>query len=152
MTNYICKNCGNILHILHGRSVSCACGYTGDVIHEYYRYFDASGRKTPLIYLDKYKVTKITPQGVKIAHPDGDKFILNEGKKKYAYPTKEEAWKGFIKRKQSRYNHVKNYYNYVHELIGLLKNCSSLEEYQKKTDQVTKFKKDSFNDLFPTNT
>lgn len=51
---------------------------------------------------DTYVVLSTTPKGVWVIYPyckAGKKFILNNAKKKFAYPTKDEALYAFYRRK-----------------------------------------------------
>lgn len=67
----------------------------------YYRYQGGLGEDTPVyIHLEKFKVTKLTTKGVWIDFYGQSKFILNEARKRYAYPTKELAWESYLARKK----------------------------------------------------
>lgn len=51
-----------------------------------------------------FRVTRKTPKGVWIENLESDffhfrRFVRNEGKKRFAYPTREEAREGFRRRK-----------------------------------------------------
>jgi hypothetical protein len=70
-------------------------------------YIDESGDYRPgygtnlFIELRKYVVVRETLKGVWIDKPFfGEKFILNSARKRFAYPTKEEAWESFKRRKR----------------------------------------------------
>ena len=60
---------------------------------------------TVYLWLDEYPVVKKTPKGAWI-HPYGyqkPKFILDNSKKKWAYPSKEEAYIYFRRRTEKHY-------------------------------------------------
>jgi hypothetical protein len=54
--------------------------------------------------LREFRVIKITPKGFKIKNPNfygnSEKFVCNEGKKRFCYMSKEEALQGYIFRKK----------------------------------------------------
>lgn len=87
----------------------------------YYRYYDelsaggyygVDGIPRPpsvKIKLEEFKITKKTPKGVYISrvryihdHYENEQLILDHWSKKYAYPTKEEAQKDFLRRKRNQ--------------------------------------------------
>jgi len=74
----------------------------------YYRYYDIlyTDRKVS-VQVSEYYVIKRTPKGVWVSIYDTELFekemchlVLNSAKKKYAYPTKEEALTAFKFRKK----------------------------------------------------
>jgi hypothetical protein len=83
-----------------------------------YAVMDESGEYTnshfpnPKLEIREYDLLKETPKGywigylnqygVKIGHPLWQKWISKTSKKKFAYPTKEEALINFIKRTERR--------------------------------------------------
>lgn len=48
--------------------------------------------------LDEYQVIRNTPKGYVIKYGSKEKWVSGESKKRFAYPTKEEALINFIKR------------------------------------------------------
>jgi len=54
------------------------------------------------IFLERYTVTAVTPKGGWIGtHCNAKRrFVLASGIKRYAYPTREEAWTSFKRRKE----------------------------------------------------
>lgn len=71
-------------------------------------YFDEYGDYRPseykgaAIHLRAFMVTKETPCGVWLADEGGvlmDRWVSKTSRKRYAFPTKEEAWESFIARK-----------------------------------------------------
>jgi hypothetical protein len=55
------------------------------------------------IKLEVWREVKTTPKGVWIERAYGNKkFVLNYGRKRYAWPSKEEAWESFLARKRKQ--------------------------------------------------
>lgn len=71
----------------------------GDI---YYRYDSNSDGR--YIYLQEFTVAKVTPKGVWLQ--DIKKFILNNARKRFAYPTVELAKESFIIRKEWRIRYL----------------------------------------------
>ncbi len=58
---------------------------------------------------EEYEVFKRTAKGVWIRDKYGcgyKKFVLNQARKRFAYPTKKQALESFIKRKKSQLKHL----------------------------------------------
>lgn len=67
----------------------------------YYRYDGINFNRKSRLYLSSYKVVGKTPKGVYIETENYEKrLVINDWRKKYAYPTKEEAMVAFIRRKE----------------------------------------------------
>lgn len=75
-----------------------ACGYFDESEH-YHR----SDSETTKIILYHCSVVKETRKGVWIERHGQKRWIGNNWTKRYAYPTKQEAWIGFMARKQRQY-------------------------------------------------
>ena len=83
-----------------------------------YRYEAARGSITYVqVVLKKYRVSKETPSGYWIQHPEGypwedrQKFILKCGggsKKRFAYEDPDRAWQSWKSRKHHHINHLTN--------------------------------------------
>lgn len=61
-----------------------------------------------VVELDEYVVVRHTHKGVWLAQPPvwrwtKQKFVLNDSRKKYAYPNKADAWESFKIRKTRQY-------------------------------------------------
>jgi hypothetical protein len=57
----------------------------------------------PNVYLWRLPAVKRTPKGAWVQDPDGgQKFCLTSSRKKYAYPTLEEARESFVRRKTAQ--------------------------------------------------
>jgi hypothetical protein len=65
--------------------------------HQVASFEDEIGRTA--IYLSEHQVEKETPKGYWIGSY-GKIWVSKTAKKRYAYPTKDEAWKSFQARKQ----------------------------------------------------
>ena len=73
----------------------------------------------PYVRLEMWRTLRETPKGRWIVHSDASqwridngmtrlRFVLNTGRKRWAYPTKLEAWNSFVIRQQHRLNHARN--------------------------------------------
>lgn len=66
----------------------------------YYRYYDSGGE---YVYLHAFRVLRRTPKGVWVeteGYPRYERFVLDSGRRRFCYPTLEEAWASFLKRKE----------------------------------------------------
>lgn len=65
--------------------------------------FRPSGFCEGRIELETWREVKKTPKGAWIERTYGvRKFVLDHGRKRYAWPTKEEAWESFLARKRKQ--------------------------------------------------
>jgi len=102
---------------------------------EYYRvepYYDESYPVYKLIYY-VYSVIKETPKGVWIrCSYQRKRFILNTSRKKYAYPSKEEALYSFIKRKERQIKILSRKLSDAEDLLKLAHyyNWEEIKEYE----------------------
>ena len=93
-----------------------------------YRYDDVSYESGPKIILSTFKVIKETPCGWWIIQqwgdwctPDEDKrWVSKIARKRYAYPTKEEAMISFTARKTRQLSFLKAQTSYVEEILDLI--------------------------------
>lgn len=61
-----------------------------------------------VVELEVWREIKKTPKGAWIERSYGQKkFVLDAGRKRYAWPTKEEAWESFLARKRKQVKHLK---------------------------------------------
>ena len=70
------------------------------------------------IHLVKFKVNYRTPKGVRLI--DG-KFVLLEGRKRYAYPTEQLALESFIARKTWQLSHLAHRVDQAEQALKLAK-------------------------------
>ena len=84
----------------------------------YYRYEDHSSSYNLRTSLYRFRVVKTTLRGVwiKLSYGEKDRFILNNARKRYAYPTKELAWESFKIRKAWRVMHLESQLNYARQI------------------------------------
>lgn len=71
---------------------------SGDVW--WYRFEDVQtedGR--PRFHLMAFTVIKTTPRGVWLGYGSRKRFVLNDARKRYAYPTQSEAWESMVARR-----------------------------------------------------
>jgi hypothetical protein len=69
------------------------------------------GRSGIALYLHRYRVIRHTPKGVWVKTGWGDKakrYILLTARKRWASPTRQEAWESFIARKTRQQNILYN--------------------------------------------
>lgn len=74
----------------------------------WYRYYDIQSSSEAEPELEEYRVLRHTEKGVWINHWEGEKFILNNARRRFAYPTKELALDSYIRRKEKQVLHAKN--------------------------------------------
>jgi hypothetical protein len=61
-----------------------------------------------VVDLEVWRETKKTPKGAWIERSYGrKKFVLDAGRKRYAWPTKEQAWESFLARKRKQVKHLR---------------------------------------------
>lgn len=106
---------------------------------EYYRiepYYEDYYPASQLIYY-VYSVVKETPKGVWIKLKGYEdctyqrkRFILSNSRKKYAYPSKEEALYSFIKRKETQIKILSRKLSEAEDLLELAYNCEEIKEYE----------------------
>lgn len=67
----------------------------------YYRYSEFRTSESMSLHLETFEVLKYTQRGVWLDYyGGGKKFVLNEARKRFACPTKEEALESFRARKK----------------------------------------------------
>ena len=67
-----------------------------------YRYYDTSAHGFYNIRCKTFMIIKKTPKGCWISYSGRKKFVLDEGRKKYAHSTKENALISFKFRKKNK--------------------------------------------------
>ena len=67
---------------------------------ELYRYQNHSTHNGQKVYLYSYRILRETPKGYWVDLGYDEKWVPSEGKKRWAYPTKELAWESFVARKR----------------------------------------------------
>ena len=78
----------------------------------------------PYVRLEMWRTLRETPKGRWIVNSCANqwqiehgaarqRFVLNTGRKRWAYPTKADAWDSFVIRQRHRINHARN------NLIGM---------------------------------
>jgi len=90
--------------------------------------FSSSSFLNPSIVLDTYNLVKETPKGYWIAYGGvtgnltGEKrWISKTSRKRYAYPSKEEAMVNFIKRTESRINILQKQVDFCKSALSIAK-------------------------------
>ena len=68
-----------------------------------YRYHNTGNS----VFLESYPVLRTTPKGVWITFFGKEKWVSLETKKRFAYETKELAWRSFLLRKNRQVSHLK---------------------------------------------
>jgi len=76
--------------------------YKGQTLYRYKALNSGEEFLTVNFHLERYTVTAVTPKGGWIGTRWNAKrrFVLASGAKRYAYPTREEAWTSFKRRKE----------------------------------------------------
>lgn len=92
----------------------------------FYRYVDAN-YMTVRIILRKFKAIKETPRGYWILEGSKKKFILKESRKRYCYPTKEEAWGNFVARKRKQLEILEHRVSTIKHVRRLIKEIDEKE-------------------------
>lgn len=86
----------------------------------WFRYSDRYDHE-PTIFCNKYMVVAHTPKGVWLSYIGDDrkdKFVLNDSRKKWAAPTIEEAWTGFLARKRKQQRILQSQLDNVSNLLS----------------------------------
>lgn len=78
----------------------------------WYRYEDSKGWGSQ-VWLRQFRVIRKTPRGVWLDDYGLERFVLNDARKRFAYPTVELAWESFLIRKQKQIAHLKNQLEHV---------------------------------------
>ena len=106
---------------------------------EFYRYSDVTYESGPEIELSTFKITKETPKGWWVVqYWDSDWYMPNENKrwvsktvkKRYAYPTKEEAMTNFEARKMRQLSILQVQADNVERILNMIE----YNEKEKKND------------------
>lgn len=82
---------------------------------EYYYKYEATGETNGKVnfFMYKYRVVRKTLKGVFIDVYGENKFILNDAKKRYAYPTEDLARISFVRRKERQISILTNQLKFV---------------------------------------
>lgn len=81
--------------------------------------WDNLSHTTSHIYLKTYEITSTTPCGYNINMYGMRKWVSNSSKKRFAYPTIEEAWKSFRIRKARQQKILKEQLKQVESVLAL---------------------------------
>lgn len=86
-----------------------------DVADAWYRYEDHPGYDwaSPEIRMRRLRVIRHTPKGVWLDDWSVPRFVLNDARKRYAYPTKELARESFLKRKRKQLGYLSTQHDHV---------------------------------------
>lgn len=106
---------------------------------EYYRYYVVSGFENPLFCCDTFPHIKDTPEGAWIFcgrswqltqdvrdnpakfRGKGVRWVSHSSKKRFAHPTKEEAWEAFHYRAYSYLKHLQARVFFQEQVVSQLK-------------------------------
>lgn len=83
----------------------------------------------PHVWLEPWRVVRRTPRGCWIAdyycpHKANQRFVLDGARKRFAYPTRAEAWDSFLIRQRKRLQHAKNQLEGVTTLLAHVEEMS----------------------------
>lgn len=95
---------------------------------EFYRYETVRNDYGPFIRLNKYNLHKETPKGYWIGYGSlregqlrsHSKWVSKTGKKRYAYPTREEALVNYIKRCEIRTAILSTQLSDMHHILRMI--------------------------------
>lgn len=93
--------------------------WNAEVWYRYANYPDGPDNTT-VIYLQEWPVVKHTPKGVWLGIYGQKKFVLNDARKRYAYPTIELAKKSFIARKQHQIARLRSQLKHAEMALKLM--------------------------------
>ena len=82
------------------------------------------------IFCESYRILRHTKCGVWINADCQERFVLNNARKKYAYPTKKEALRSFKIRKSRQLQHIIRQNDHVVNII------STLDKAENSADAV----------------
>jgi len=83
---------------------------------------------TPMFYVDQFRTIRETPKGrwivsiyesdwaIETGHAQRH-FVLDDARRRYAYPTLDLAWESFVIRQRHRLQHVRNQIDGVTALV-----------------------------------
>lgn len=91
----------------------------------------SDGQPMPYIRMSRWTVLKRTPCGVRVVDGYASQFAIEQGwakthmvytgaRRKWAYPTKAEAWKSFLIRQNHRLRYARNTLDGVEALIKMI--------------------------------
>lgn len=93
--------------------------------HQVYYRYDTSGMLYPHgggPLVQALRVLRTTPAGVWVDDWGKERFILSNARKRFAYPTKEEALVSFIARKTWQLKHLECQMDKVKQALEIAKN------------------------------
>lgn len=97
----------------------------------WYRYYDLQSISEPEPELKEFEVLRHTEKGVWIDHWAGEKFILNNARRRFAYPTKELALDSYIQRKQKQIKHAENLLAHAKAMLYQAELIQRGEKYER---------------------
>lgn len=109
--------------------------YHGDDLEDgtyLFRYIDR--RQCGSIFCERFKVIRRTPAGYKIKDDWGrERFVLEPcgGGRRYAYPTRQDAWDSFKIRKSRQIQHAQNTIDHCRKMM------KGVETEEKARDEAS---------------
>jgi hypothetical protein len=95
----------------------------GAIDGAWYRYDDSRWFDSrPSVHLRVFRVARETPKGVWLAEYGFEKFVLNDARKRFAYPTIELARESFLIRKRRQLGYLSSQHDHV---AAVLKSAES---------------------------
>jgi hypothetical protein len=104
-----------------------------DTREVWYRYVDIANGHDRNILLIKVPVLRRTPKGVWLddRHRGRDRFVLNSGERRFAYPTLELAMDSFKHRKRWQIRHLERQLLGARQALGLAEAGRSKPEFSQ---------------------
>lgn len=84
-----------------------------------YRYQDVHFGITA-IQLFTFRVFKETPCGFWYVRDNEEKWVSKKAKRRYCYPSKEDAWDSFKHRKRAHLRHLKNKLDGINQILKII--------------------------------
>jgi len=84
-----------------------------------YRYDSTLTDGGQYVYCNEYRIDRETPKGYWIENET--KWVSSNGKRRWAYPTIEEAWESFVARKTRQVMILQRQLSYAEDLLSMTK-------------------------------
>jgi hypothetical protein len=88
------------------------------------------GRGEPYLHIHEFPVLRETPKGVwlDLGGWMPPRFVLRDARKRYACPTKAEAWESFVARKRAQLRILTAQVAHVEEVLRMVPDATRQEE------------------------
>lgn len=110
-------------------TIECSNRTTLDISEQLYRYdicISHTDFDKDKISLSKFNVIRYTAACYVICNFGLDKFVLKAARKRFAYPTKEDAWKSLVIRCKWRIRYAERDLEYAKRALDLVEKMKNL--------------------------